>query len=136
MSDSDRAGGEFERRSRAALERSVERLNARALSRLNQARQRALAEYAARRAAPWRRWLGAGALLPAGAVAAAALVALTLWHAPRGADPELALARGEVAAAFEDLELLADGGSFVDSGEAVDFDFYEWAAEEAGAVGT
>jgi hypothetical protein len=136
MSERDPDGGEFEQRSRAVLEESVERLDARTRSRLNQARQRALEEYAARRASPWRRWFGAGPLLPAGAVAAAALVAVTIWNAPRGVEPDAAVARAEVAAAFEDLELLADGGAFVDGGEAVDFDFYEWAAAETEAVGT
>ncbi len=136
MNEHDSDGSEFERRSRATLEESVERLDARTRSRLNQARQRALAEYAARRASPWRRWLGAGALLPAGAVAAAVLLAVTIWNAPRGLEPDAVVARGEVATAFEDLELLADGGALVDGGESVDFDFYEWAAAEAEAVGT
>lgn len=136
MNEHDSDGSEFERRSRATLEESVERLDARTRSRLNQARQQALAEYFARRASPWRRWLGAGPLLPAGAVAAAVLVAVTIWNAPRGLEPDAVVARGEVATAFEDLELLADGGALVDGGESVDFDFYEWAAAEAEAVDT
>jgi hypothetical protein len=136
MSERDSDGNEFERRIRAALEQSVERLDARTRSRLNQVRHRALAEYAARRASPWRRWIGAGSLLPAGAVAAAALVAITIWNAPRGLEPDAAVAGGEAAPAFEDLELLADAGALVDGSESVDLDFYEWAAAEAEALGT
>lgn len=137
MSEGDLHGGDFERRTRTLLEESIARLDGRTRSRLNRARQRAMEEYAERRTAPWRRWFVAGPLLPAGAVAAAALVAVTLWIAPRSVGPGLATYRGgEVATAFEDLELLADGGDFVDAGEALEFDFLEWAAAEAEAVGT
>jgi hypothetical protein len=136
MSERDTEDRQFELRTRAVLEESVERLDGRTRSRLNQARQRAIEEYAARSVSPWRRWFSAGSLLPAGAVAAAALVAVTLWNAPRGVDTDPVMVRGEVTAAFEDLELLADGGAFVEGGEAVDLDFYEWAAAEAEAVGT
>jgi hypothetical protein len=134
MSEHERT--EFERRTQAVLDASVERLDGRTRSRLNQARQRALEEYAARRASPWKRWFSPGALLPAGALAAAALVAITLWNAPRGIDGETNFVRGEAAAAFEDLELLADGEAFSGEGEIADYEFYEWAAAEAEAVGS
>lgn len=134
MSDPQRT--EFEQRTQAVLDASVERLDGRTRSRLNQARQRALEEYAAQRASPWKRWLAPGALLPAGAVAAAAIVAVTLWNAPRGLDPGASLARADAATAFEDLELLADGEAFSGEGDIADYDFYEWAAAEAEAVGS
>jgi hypothetical protein len=138
MSEHERT--EFERRTQAVLDASVERLDGRTRSRLNQARQRAIEEYAARQASPpgaaWKRWLTPGALLPAGALAAAALVAITLWNSPQGVDGEALLARGEAATAFEDLELLADGEAFSVDGDIADYDFYEWAAAEAEAVGS
>jgi len=133
MSEHDRS--EFERRTQQVLDAGVERLDGRTRSRLNQARQRALDEYAAQRSAPWRRWFTPGALLPAGALAAAALVAVTLWNAPVGVDGEANFARGDAAAALEDLELLASAAAAADDG-AVDYDFYEWAAAEADAVGS
>jgi hypothetical protein len=138
MSEHERT--EFERRTQAVLDASVERLDGRTRSRLNQARQQAVEEYAARQAslsgASWQRWFTPGALLPAGALAAAVLVAITLWNAPRGADGEALLARGETATAFEDLDLLADGEAFSGEGDIADYDFYEWAAAEAEAVGS
>lgn len=136
MSETERDDSEFERRSRAMLDESVARLDGRTRSRLNQARQRAMAEYTARRASPWWRVFGAGSLLPAGAVAAAVLVVVTLWNAPPGVDREPATARGEVAAALEDLELLADGAVVMDGGDGVELDFYEWAAAEAEVMET
>lgn len=126
---------EFERRTQAVLDTSVERLDGRTRSRLNQARQRALEEYAARQGAGWRRWFAPGALLPAGAVAAAALVAVTLWIGPRSVDGDLPVARGEVASPLEDLELLADGTTFTEDGDVAEYDFYEWAAAEVEAEG-
>lgn len=139
MSEHDRGTpqrGEFEQRTQQVLEAGLDRLDGRTRSRLNQARQRALDEYAAQRASPWKRWFAPGALLPAGALAAAALVAVTLWNAPRSVDGDANFARGDAATAFEDLELLAsaEAGSNDDGG--IDYDFYEWAAAEADAVGS
>jgi len=66
----------FERNARTVLEESVQRVDARTRSRLNQARQAALAAAAAGPA-----WWRSFTLMPAaGAVAAALLVAVTLWH--------------------------------------------------------
>lgn len=138
MSEHERT--EFERRTQAVLDASVERLDGRTRSRLNQARQQAVEEYAARHASPfsssWRRWLAPGVLLPAGALTAAVLVGITLWNAPRSVDGEALLARGEAATAFEDLDLLTDGEAYSGEGDIADYDFYEWAAAEAEAVGS
>jgi hypothetical protein len=139
MSEHDRGTpprSEFEQRTQQVLEAGLDRLDGRTRSRLNQARQRALDEYAAQRVSPWQRWFAPGALLPAGALAAAALVAVTLWNAPRSTEGDANFARGDAATALEDLELLAsaEAGSNDDGG--VDYDFYEWAAAEADAVGS
>ncbi len=84
---------EIERRARALFGESVEALDAETRSRLNRARQAAVAE--ARRARPqaWRQWL------PLAAAASVALVAIVLWRAPGSARPtagsvRLALPRG------------------------------------------
>ena len=135
MSEQPQERSEFERRTQAVLDESVDRLDGRTRSRLNQARQRALEEYEARRAGAWRRWFAPGAIVPAGAVAAAALVAVTLWTGPRSVEGELPVARGDVASPLEDLELLADGTTFTEDGDVAEYDFYEWAAAEAEAEG-
>lgn len=74
------------------------------------------------------RWLDARYLVPAGALASAALVALLLR------DPG-APVNGEAGAALLDLELLADADALELSEEA-DLEFIEWAAamgeQEAG----
>lgn len=138
MSQDDRGTpqrSEFEQRTQQVLEAGLDRIDGRTRSRLNQARQRAVEEYAAQRSSPWKRWFAPGALLPAGALAAAALVAVTLWNAPRSVDGEANFARADATAAFEDLELLASAEAATDEG-SVDYDFYEWAAAEADAVGS
>jgi hypothetical protein len=115
----------LERNARTVLEESVQRIDARTRSRLNQARQAALAA-AAERPAWWRSFT----LMPAaGAVAAALLVAVTLWHRePASELPVLDAQRSAV----EDMELLADteGLDLVQDG---DNSFYEWAATQADA---
>ena len=76
MSDKDHNGA-FERRTKRLFDDSVAALDAATRSRLTQARHRALEErpvVRGRRASWW--------LLPAGSIAAAALVWLTLWQAP------------------------------------------------------
>ncbi len=130
----------LERDARAALDASAARLDARIQSRLNQARHRAVEELAARQQRPaWQRWFGMGGgfgLVPAGAVAGVALVAVVLWTGrPEGRPGGM-----DTAAAFEDIELLADADALDLSTEA-DTEFVEWAALTAGesadtAVGT
>jgi hypothetical protein len=113
---------EFERRARAMLGESVTRVNGRVRSRLNQARQAAIAELAASRRSFWRGPL----FMPAtGALAAAVLVALLVsahFHAER----PLPLAEGQ---SFDDIDMLADTeGLDLLENEGT---FYEWAAGQS-----
>jgi hypothetical protein len=110
---------EFEQRAGAVLGESVTRVNGRVRSRLNQARQAAVAEIAAGRRSFWRRPV----LMPAtGAVAAAVLVTL-LVTAHYRAERTLPIADGQ---GFDDIEMLADteGLDLLEN----DGNFYEWAA--------
>mgnify|MGYP001225611837 FL=1 len=116
MADEDR---DFELRARAAFDASVDSLDAATRSRLNQARQRALA---ARRPGPALPSLGWGV----GATAAAALLAVALWTGPGPGptvqQPATAVAQAEVfdllaTMAEDDLDLLGE-----------DLEFYAWAA--------
>ncbi|HZF26991.1 MAG TPA: hypothetical protein VEZ88_12070 [Steroidobacteraceae bacterium] len=102
----------FEERARELLEESANRLDGSVRSRLTQARFAAVEEARrARHSFAWRAWI------PAGALAAAAVLAVVLWNgqtfAP-GAQNSL-----------DDLELVADGENF----ELLEnLDFYEWVA--------
>ncbi len=117
---------DFERNARTVLEQSLARIDARTRSRLNQARQRALAEAGSRQRPWWRSF----ALMPAGAVAAAVLIAVMLWQRePSVRQPPLI--EGHVAA-VEDLDLLADAEG-LDLIEGWDGPFYEWAADQSDA---
>jgi len=131
MSPIEDMPGEFEKQARGLLEDSVSRIEGRIRSRLTQARHAALAEATRRRPLFLRRFV----LMPAaGAVAAAALVALVLWpHAPKG---ELPL--GEPGhATVEDLDLLADGdGLDLVSSEEADGAFFEWAVDQTDGAET
>lgn len=104
---------EFERRSRAAFEDSVAALDGATRSRLARARQAALGEIR-RRPVLFRGWV------PAGALAAAAVLAVALWTGRES------LAPPALQAPFEDLELMVAGEDFemLDEDEA----FYAWAA--------
>jgi anti-sigma-K factor RskA len=119
---------EFEHHARQMLQESILRIDGHVRSRLNQGRQAAVAEAARARPAFWRSFT----LMPAaGAVAAAALVAMVLWHhQPRG---ELPVLEGQHSNT-EDLELLADSEG-LDLMEEWDGSFYEWAAEQTDANG-
>ncbi|HEY6824284.1 MAG TPA: hypothetical protein VI195_07570 [Steroidobacteraceae bacterium] len=117
---------EFERNARAVLEASIARIDARTRSRLNQARQSAL-DTVGRRNRPWWRSF---ALMPAGAVAAALLLAVMLWHRTPGVH-EAPLLEGHVSA-VEDADLLADAEG-LDLIEGWDGPFYEWAADQSDA---
>jgi hypothetical protein len=114
----------FERQARGVLEESVLRIDARTRSRLNQARQAALAAARARRPAWWR---GLTLMPAAGAVAAALLVTVTLWHRERPA--ELPLGESHTTLSAEDMDLLADSDG-LDLMEGWDGPFYEWAADQ------
>lgn len=113
---------DFERNVRAVLEHSVTRIDARTRSRLNQARHAAL-EAATRRRAWWRSFT----LMPAaGAVAAAVLVSVVLWHGRPVSSPAQADNQRITA---EDMDLLADKDA-LDLMEGGDGSFYEWAAAQ------
>ena len=115
---------DFERNARVVLEDSVSRLDARTRSRLNQARQLAV-EAAGARHRPW--WRSFAIMPAAGAVTAALLVTVMLWHR----EPmvrESPLLEGRVTA-VEDMDLLADAEG-LDLIEGWDGPFYEWAADE------
>lgn len=115
---------DIEARARELFDQSVERIDAPTQSRLTQARHAALAELE-RPAVHARRWL------PAGALAAAAVLAVALWTGPgTRVGPQPALA----TASAEDLELLAFGDDLNMLGE--DAEFYAWAASTAAGNGT
>jgi len=105
---------DFEKRTRELLEESTMRLDGRTQSRLTQARHAAL-DSSSR---PARR--GLGVLLPAGAAAAVAVLAVLMWPArPQPVEPS----------AVDDIDMLADADA-PDFAEGDDLEFYEWAADE------
>ena len=113
----------LEERSRELFEDSVERLDARTRSRLNQARQRALDEI--KKGSTRRYWLGA----PLGGLAAAALIAVLLIRG--GGEPGApALENGGLW--LDDFDIVADTDSF----EMIqDVEFYSWLAQESANSG-
>ena len=116
---------EFEKRARELLADSVQRVDGRIRSRLNQARHAAIEE-ATKRPSVWRRF----SLMPAaGAVAAAVLVAFVLWpHSHRGDSGT----EGSGRAGVEDLDLLADSDALdLVSDETDTGQFYEWAVDQS-----
>jgi anti-sigma-K factor RskA len=128
MSPDSERSTEFEQRSRVVLEEGVLRVDGRIRSRLNQARQAAVAEAAARRPTFWRFFT----LVPtAGAAAAALLVTMVLWH--RQPQMELPVVEG-THSTVEDLDLLADSEG-LDLLEGGDNSFYEWALDQADSPG-
>jgi hypothetical protein len=112
---------EFELKARDTFDASVESLDAEIRSRLNRARQAAVADSAPVRAPAWRSWA------PVGAVAVA-LIAAVLWRVPgTGNSPQVHI-NGE--APMEIVELAAEGEDFELLSE--DPEFYSWVAEQAG----
>jgi len=113
----------FERNARTVLEESVQRVDARTRSRLNQARHKALEALSPQRP----RWRSLTLMPAAGALAAAVLVAFVLWgRGPHGASTPTALDAQH--AEVEDMDLLTDKDS-IDLMEGWD-GFYEWAASQ------
>ena len=111
---------ENERRARELFDASVEGLNAEARSRLNRARQAAVAEVERAHRSPWRTWL------PAAAAASVALLAVVLWRMPgNGVEPTARSA--EPAPAAEVVEMLATSEEFDVAAE--DPEFYTWLAD-------
>jgi len=114
---------EFEHRTRTLLLESADGLSGAQRSRLTRARHAALAAHRDRAPLRARGWMGAGA------AAAAVLVALLVLVPHPGGAPVTAVAGGAV----DDLELLAEGDAVpLNEDQDVDYDFYEWAANEAG----
>ena len=113
---------EFEQRARALLIRSAEELPGAVRSRLTRARYAALAARPSQTPSLARRWVPAG-------VAVAAALGLLVLYLPHGRG----LGENPVAnAGMEDIELLTDNDAVPLNGDQdVDYDFYEWAAEEA-----
>ena len=128
MSPQDDRPTDFEEHARVVLAESVTRIDSRIRSRLNQARQAAAAE--AVRSAKRPGFLRSFFIMPVGAVAAAVLVAMVLWHRPDGVLP---VSEGGTLA-MEDLDLIADGDG-LDMVEDTDGAFYEWAAAQADSSG-
>ncbi|HVN41502.1 MAG TPA: hypothetical protein VMT50_01875 [Steroidobacteraceae bacterium] len=115
---------EFERRAREAFEASVEGLDARTRSRLNQARQAATAELERSRRSRWILWA------PAGALAAAVLVVprtpgINGAEGPRAQVADGATVPVEVLVADDDLAIAKDD----------DLDFYEWVGYQTNPAG-
>ena len=120
---------DFERNARRVLEESVARIDARTRSRLNQARQLAVEAAGARR----RPWWRSSAFMPAaGAVTAALLLGVMLWHRESVVEPSLL--EGHTPA-VEDIDLLADaeGLDLVEGWDGPGPGFYEWAADQTDA---
>lgn len=123
MTDADAA---FERRARELMTSSSGALDGQTRSRLTAARFAALAELEKRSSLP--RFRVPGRWLPAGALAAAAVLCLAVFIArPTGtASPQLAevspVEDAEILASNDEPELYAD-----------DADFYEWAESEPGS---
>ena len=107
---------ENERQAREHFDASVEGLDAATRSRLNRARQAAVAEVERSRHGPWRTWLRAAA------AASVALLAVVLWRMP-GQQPGASLVEGAPTA--EVVEMLAIGDDVVSE----DPEFYTWLAD-------
>jgi len=113
---------DFEKRTQEVLEESAARLDGRTRSRLTQARHAALAQLDR----PARQWWRSYA--PAGAAAAAAVLAVMLYVRPGGnvEPPRLAVNPSPV----EDIDILADVDAPDFSEASDDVEFYEWAGGE------
>ncbi len=122
----------LEVRSRLVLEEGLSRLDAHTRSRLNQARQAAVA----RAARPWplawlHRALTPHALMPAGAVAAVALIAIFMLGG--GHHPVHPVADNP-AGTLDVLDLVTDDDA-MNLMEDNDTAFYEWAAAQTDIPG-
>jgi anti-sigma-K factor RskA len=113
MSNENDANGRFERRAKRAFDDSVAALDAATRSKLTQARYRALEEQGSEHDRGWR-----SSLVPAGTVAATALVAfLVMWQQPDTTPPVQAAQLNdlEILLGEEDLEMLDE-----------ELEFYGW----------
>ena len=120
----DEAAARFEQRARGLLLDSVESLPAQTRSRLTRARYAALSSRPSWSRSLSRHWMPAGA----GALAAAVL-AVVFLVGPHGENPAASVLAN---AAPEDIEMLADSDAVqLGREDDVDYDFYEWAVDEA-----
>ena len=114
MSNETDGNSDFERRAKRAFDDSVAALDVATRSKLTQARYRALDEHASARDRGWR-----SSLVPAGTVAATALVAfLVMWQQPQQPNVEVQqapLGDLEILLGEEDLEMLDE-----------ELEFYGW----------
>jgi hypothetical protein len=106
---------DFEKRTQQVLEESVSRLDGRTRSRLTQARHAALAQLER----PARQWWRS--YVPAGAAAAAAVLAVMFYAGPHTVSGP---------AVVDDAEILADVEAPDFTEDADDVEFYEWASGE------
>lgn len=135
-SNKDVAEARFEQNVRRLLRQGSGDLDAATLSRLNRARQRALAELGAEPGARQEHHDRRPVWQPALAVAAVGALAVALWvgrepvpaPVPPVPDPALAVAAGQAA----DLELVLAGEN-LDMIE--DLEFYNWLDGGTGAAG-
>jgi negative regulator of sigma E activity len=112
---------DFEKRTREVLEESATRLDGRTRSRLTQARHAALS----RLEKPARQWWRS--YVPAGAAAAAAVLAVMIYVRPgTSVEPRVVASASPV----EDMEILADADAPLFTEDSDDVEFYEWAAGE------
>jgi hypothetical protein len=120
----------LEERSRTLFHASVDNLDMRMRSRLNQARQAALAAVASERRRPW--FTRMPVLTSAGGFAAAAVLGAALWFGNPVSHEHIA----PTESTFEDLDLVASTDE--SAGDAMDMlqddvDFYDWAEKAAGS---
>jgi hypothetical protein len=115
---------DLEQHARALLLQSSERLTGAVRSRLTQARSDALGAYSIVPSSfLMRRWAPAGAM-------AGVVLALFIVLAPHGTSTPVRVASS--SAQFEDMDLLTDSDAVpLNDDQDVDYDFYEWAANEA-----
>ncbi|HWW21964.1 MAG TPA: hypothetical protein VNZ06_14280, partial [Steroidobacteraceae bacterium] len=124
--DKEAGSSQFEQRTRELWLQSADALPGSVRSRLTQARYAALAAHSSKSTLSFtRRWM------PAGAVAGVVL-ALFVVLAPHGSSNSVARLALVGGPPVEDLDMLTDSDALPLNGDQdVDFDFYEWAAEEA-----
>ena len=107
---------DFEKRTREVLEESTARLDGRTLSRLTQARHAALEQSSRAERERFRLFL------PAGAAAAAAVLAVVMWVGRPGGIIE--------PTTVDDIDMMADADASAIAESGDDLEFYEWAAGE------
>jgi hypothetical protein len=118
--DEEAGSSQFEQRTRELLLTSADALPGSVRSRLTQARHAALSVRSTNQAPSLaRRWMPAGAM-------AGVILALFVVLAPHGSS------NNPGGPSMEDVDMLTDSEALPLTGDQdVDYDFYEWAAEEA-----